>query len=298
MAVAERRFHAMGGTAHILVVGGPSRLLDAAQERIADLEARWSRFRKDSELSMLNTMPEMPVVVSPETFELVDKSVFAWRQTKGRFDPTVEVGALGYDRSFEDVAAEGRLGRYQAAPGCGRIELDRANFAVTLPSGVVLDPGGIGKGLGADVVAREVLASGAAGVMVNLGGDLRVAGEADEADAWTIAIESPFDPDTVLARVNLDDGAVATSSRLERSWQRGDVEYHHLVDPGSGLPFAGDVAAVSVVAGAAWWAEVMTKAVFAVGVANAASVLDNASALIVDVEGSRYETAGFPEVAA
>lgn len=298
MAVAERRFHAMGGTAHILVVGGRPGLLDAAEERVTDIEARWTRFRKDSEVSMLNTMPEMPVVVSPETFELVDKSVFGWRQTSGRFDPTVEVAAVGYDRSFEALAGEGPLGPRRAAPGCGRIELDRANLAITLPSGVVLDPGGIGKGLGADIVAREVMASGAVGVMVNLGGDLRVSGQGPARDGWTVLIESPFDPDSELARVHLNDGAIATSSRLERTWRRGDVEYHHLLDPASGLPFSGDVAAASVVAGTAWWAEVMTKAVFAVGVAHAASVLDNASALIVDVEGGRHETAGFSEVAA
>lgn len=298
MAAAERHFRAMGGEAHVLIVGGPANLLDAAEGRIADLEARWSRFRKDSELSMLNTMPEMPVVVSRETFELIDKAVFAWRQTRGRFDPTVMVSALGYDRSFDGMPGTGSIGRYQSSPGCGRIELDRANLAITLPSGVTIDPGGIGKGLGADIVAREVLAAGATGVMVNLGGDLRVAGESPQRDGWTVLIESPFDAGTELARIHLSDGAVATSSRLERRWQRDGVDYHHLVDPETGLPFAGDIAAVSVVAGKAWWAEAMTKAVFAVGADKAAAALENATALVVDVSGRCVRTPGFAEVAA
>jgi thiamine biosynthesis lipoprotein len=300
MAVAERHFHAMGGEAHLVVSGGREDLIDAAVERIADLEARWTRFRKDSEISMLNAMPGMPVVVSPETYELVDKAVFAWRHTRGRFDPTVleSLSAIGYDRSFETLVDDGGVGRYRGAPGCSGIRLDPASFAITLPSGVSIDPGGIGKGLGADILVRELLSAGASGAMVNLGGDIRVAGDSPERDGWIILVEDPLDASAELATVHIDDGAVATSSRLERRWERAGAEYHHLIDPETGLPFQGDVVAVTVVAGLGWWAEAMAKAVFAVGADRASDVLENASALIVDVNGQQHRSPGFAEVAA
>jgi thiamine biosynthesis lipoprotein len=300
MAAAERRFHAMGGEAHVLVYGGTEGLADAAVDRIADLEARWSRFRMDSEVSMLNAMPGMPVVVSHETYELVDKAVFAWKQTRGRFDPTIleSLAAIGYDRSFDTIPAVGSPGRHHSAPGCRGIALDPANLAITLPNGVTIDPGGIGKGLGADIVAGELLAAGASGAMVNLGGDVRVAGESPDGDGWAIVIEDPLEPSSELATIHINDGAVATSSRLERRWERNGDEYHHLIDPNTGLPFTGDVVAVTVVAGSGWWAEVMTKAVFAAGAVRADQVLENAAALIVDAQGRRYQSPGFEEVAA
>jgi thiamine biosynthesis lipoprotein len=300
MEAAERRFRAMGGEAHVVLVDGDPGLMDAVEARVADLEARWSRFRMDSEISMLNTMPGFPAVVSPETFELVEKAVFAWKQTGGRFDPTVleSLSAVGYDRSFETIAAGGAAGPHSGAPGCQGIELDSGNLAIALPFGVTVDPGGIGKGLGADIVAREALAAGAAGVMVNLGGDIRVAGESPRDGEWSILVEDPFDRSAELVKIQLADGAVATSSRLGRRWQRGGAEYHHLIDPESGLPFSGDVVAVTVVAGEAWWAEVMAKAVFAAGSARADQVLDNALAIVVDGDGRRYTSPGFEEVAA
>lgn len=249
---------------------------------------------------MLNSMAGMPVILSRETFELIDKAVFAWKKTRGRFDPTVLAAlvALGYDRSFETIDAEGPTGLHTPAPGCAGIELDRTNLAVTLPRGVTIDPGGIGKGLAADTVVRELLAAGASGAMVNLGGDVRVAGRSSNDDGWSVLVEDPFTRGEALTTIHLNDGAVATSSRLERSWQRDGVPYHHIIDPGSGLPCAGDVAAVTVVAGTAWWAEVMAKTVFGVGTDQAWRVLDNAQAVVVDVDGRHHHSPGFEELAA
>ncbi len=291
----------MGGAAHVLVVGGRD-LTQAAHDRILDLEARWSRFRADSELSLLNGMPGMPIIVSPETYELVDKAVFGWRQTRGRFDPTMlpALVAVGYDRSFELLAADSRQAALsqRAAPGCAGIVLDPADHTVTLPLGVTIDPGGIGKGLAADIVVRELRAAGADGAMVNLGGDVRVVGRSPEGIGWTVSVEDPFDESSELTRVHLVDGAVATSSRLLRRWRRNGADVHHLIDPATGGSMDGDVAAVTVVAGEAWWAEIMAKAAFAAGPAGAASVLVNAAALVVDMNGQRHATPGFVEVAA
>ncbi|MDQ1511511.1 MAG: ApbE family, partial [Actinomycetota bacterium] len=44
----------MGTDAQVIVVGGPPHLLQLAQDRIADLERRWSRFVDGSEISTLN----------------------------------------------------------------------------------------------------------------------------------------------------------------------------------------------------------------------------------------------------
>jgi FAD:protein FMN transferase len=125
---------------------------------------------------------------------------------------------------------------------------------------VQFDPGGIGKGLAADIVTEELLDAGAAGALVSVGGDVRVRGEA-EGTAWTIAVDDAAHPGVELVRIGLQDGAVATSSRLQRRWQTRTGAAHHLIDPVTGIPALTPLVAVTAVTADAWWAEVVAKAV-------------------------------------
>src|SRR5581483_10323756 len=98
--VQELTFRAMGTEVQLLTVGDQGAdPLEAARDLIMSLEARWSRFRPDSELSRLNTARQ-PWRLPADTFALVEAAVEAWRLTGGRFDPTVlpALVAAGYDR--------------------------------------------------------------------------------------------------------------------------------------------------------------------------------------------------------
>jgi thiamine biosynthesis lipoprotein len=264
----ELRFRAMGCEAHVVLTGTDAEArLHEVQAEIDALERKWSRFIDDSEVSRMNAKPGVPVLVSPETFMLIERATSAWEMTRGRFDPTVADAliGLGYDRTFKAIAARtAPVLAPRGAPGPSGIRIDPVVRTVTLPEGVHFDPGGIGKGLAADLVVTKMLGTGSAGAMVNLGGDLRAAGEPPTEHGWIVALEDPTDPSRHIARVTIVDGAVCTSSRLLRRWTRADgSEVHHLVDPKTGEPFETDVVSVTVVAGEAWWAEALTKAVFA-----------------------------------
>lgn len=259
---AEARFRAMGSDAHVLVHGGPPSLLDDARARIDELESRWSRFRPDSELCRMNALAGHPTVVSRDLWLLVERAVAAFELTAGAFDPTVlqAVVAAGYDRDFDDLPPDRPAGATAApVPGGASVGLDAGLRAVTLPPGVGIDPGGIGKGLAADVVVGELLAAGAEGALVGLGGDVRVAGVSPEGEAWTIGVTHPRTGEE-LVRIGLADGAVATSSRLRRRWTVGGEERNHVIEPRTGRSAAGDVVAATAVAGEGWWAEALATA--------------------------------------
>ncbi len=283
----------MGTTAHIVVVGDQARALaDHAVERLETLERRWSRFLPSSEVSRMNASAGEHVLVSRETLQLVRCAVDGWTATAGRFDPSIlpALRALGYDRDFDDVgpnAASLRVAGPSPAPGCGGVLVDEQVGTVTLPRGVELDPGGIGKGFAADLVCDELIDAGARGALVNVGGDLRVRGAPPNAVSWEIAIADPARNGCEVARVALLDGAVATSSRARRRWQTAAGTMHHLVDPRTGFPARTRHVTVSVVAGAAWWAEVVSTAVL---VSDAdlddACAWSNAHILAIDDRGS------------
>ncbi|HEX6312111.1 MAG TPA: FAD:protein FMN transferase, partial [Acidimicrobiia bacterium] len=268
--------------------------LVVASTRIEELERRWSRFRDDSEVSALNRHAGASVLVSRDTFTLVEQAIAAWRLTGGRFDPTVGAAlvAHGYDRDFAGLSGLIATTREpRPVPGPVGIELDPALPSVALPAGVSFDPGGIGKGLAADLIAGELLSAGAAGALVNLGGDLRAAGEPPASEGWVIGVPDPALPGHELVRVALTEGAVASSSPLRRRWRTTGGEAHHLIDPVTAEPAHTGVAGVTVVAAEAWRAEALTKALFLAGPADLIRYPD-VHALIVTDDGRRHATGG------
>jgi len=156
---------------------------------------------------------------------------------------------------------------------------------VQLPRGMTLDAGGLGKGLAADIVATELMQRGAGGVLVNVGGDLRVIGTPPDGDDWLVAVEHPDHPDELhhaVTHLGLTAGGIATSTAARRRWSTLDgTPVHHLIDPATSLPAVTDRRQVTVVAGCAWWAEALAKVAFLDG-----TLPDgHAGALVVDVDG-------------
>jgi len=254
---------AMGGVCAIRL-DGPAPLGERAARRVLELERTWSRFRPDSELVRLNRRAGQPTVVSEDLLRLVEAARTGWQATGGRFDPTVHdaLCANGYDI---DLDTRRRLGPAahdtpsRPTPGLGGLTIDRAGATVTLPHGVRLDPGGIGKGLAADLVACEAVAAGARWAVVDIGGDLALQGD-PPGPGWTIAVEGP-EPHVPLAHLTVGVGGVATSSPARRRWRTRTGVAHHVIDPATGRPARPPWASVTVVAAAAWWAEVQATSV-------------------------------------
>lgn len=289
MSTEERTVEAMGTTAHLLITDGPAGLADRAVERLEQLEARWSRFRADSEICQLNARPGVPVMVSSDTFHLIERALDGWRLTEGRFDPTLlpQLRDAGYDRSFEFVGVNGApraapSGTADAAPGTlpmprrldEQIHLDTIVGAVRLAPGIEIDPGGIGKGLAADLVVELLRSEGARGALVSIGGDLRCDGVAPEGAGWVVRVADPRGDDTSVGTVVLDAGAVASTWRTKRAWIAPDgTPRHHLIDPTTGVPAKTGLSGVTMIAGRGWHAEVLAKAAFLAGPVDGAAFL-------------------------
>jgi thiamine biosynthesis lipoprotein len=292
----------MGTDVHVVVGGDDTAaLLQWAQREIETLDRRWTRFRDDSELSLLNAAAGTPAIVPADTYAAVELAVAGWRVTDGAFDPTVlrALVAAGYDRSFELVGAGTALTGTTAlapSPGCAGVVLDRALGAVLLPPGVTLDLGGVGKGHTADRVACELVARGATGACVNVGGDLRVVGRAPGgAAAWNVSVDV-VDDGHVDAVVALPPGAgLATSTTRRRRWQTADGEAHHVIDPTTGAPATSDIVSATVVAGDAAWAEIVATALLVRGSDAAADVLarTGTAALVATTGGDTVALNGF-----
>ncbi len=299
--VLTRQVYAMGTTAELMVVGGAGpALVEWAVARLEELEASWSRFRPESDLRALDDAvaaaggTEVPA--PPELVDAIGRALSLWYVTDGCFDPTVRraLEVIGYDRTFRDIAPDGGplTVELHATPGCEGIRVDRERATVTLPRGVGLDLGGIGKGLAADLVATGLVERGAAGACVGLGGDVRTAGCPAGSDTWEIRVEDPLDEAKTLAVRRLSGDAIVTSATRFRRWTRGGRTLHHIIDPASGAPADRGVVAVVAQADEAWWAEGVAKAALVAGVDGGLDLLERVgvAAVVVETDGTRHAT--------
>ncbi|MFN8051445.1 MAG: FAD:protein FMN transferase [Acidimicrobiales bacterium] len=249
----------MGTTAHVMLNGGSLTPEDVVDE-LDRLESCWTRFRADSELNRLNAAAGRITVVSPTLLTLVEHLVSASRLTGGRFDPTMrdQIAGLGYDRTYRQLPSDApAAGETRPAERCDDIVVVSSTSTVLLPAGTALDPGGLGKGLAADLAADLAMSAGAHGVLVEIGGDIVTRGDAPGGGLWRIEIPAVGDRPEQIAE--LRDGAVATSDTDVRTWVRGGELHRHILDPATGRSLQRGLTA-TVVAGAGWWAEAVATA--------------------------------------
>jgi thiamine biosynthesis lipoprotein len=232
------------------------------------VDAALSRFRDDSEVTMLNRLAgsDRVVEVSWRTRRALATIDRAGRVTDGRFDASV-LGAL--ERIGEHGASLDPTGDARAATA-PTIDPEERRSLVHVPQ-VPVDMGGIGKGLALRWACERALRflPPGAGLQVEAGGDV-VAGGIPPEEGWRIGVEDPAAaiPDAAppLVVVELRSGAVATSSVRVRRWVAQDGRVvHHLVDPRTGEPARTGLIAVTVAAADPAWAEVWSKALFLAG---------------------------------
>ena len=267
--------------------------------RAVDLAA--SRFREDSELSRLNSTPGYETVISPLFAKLLAAALQGARVSGGAVDPTVgaAIKLAGYEADFAQVAADGSEMALKVSriPGWRAIKFDEASRTVRLPPGVELDLGATAKALAADLAAAAARkATGAGGVLVSLGGDIAVAGSAPP-EGWAIQTSEdsgvPISPgeETITIR----SGGIATSSTTVRTWTRGGIVLHHIIDPATGLPSDGPWRTATIVAGTCLDANIASTAAIVMGAKAVAWLEANRlPARLVDREGAVHRVSGWP----
>src|SRR5262249_52184764 len=161
----------------------------------------------------------------------------------------------GYDRDFALVQRDGPPLKLTVrnVPGWRQIDLDEQSGLLSMPAGTRLDLGATAKAWAADRAAARIAADLGCGVLVNLGGDIAVAGPAPDG-GWRgpgpgVTRRPPEHPPAGPPAVaGIRSGGLATSSTAARRWRRGGDVLHHILDPRSGLPAAPVWRTVSVAA--------------------------------------------------
>ena len=298
--LTSRAFRAMG-TTNVVAVDDPDALAPAtaaARAVIRAVDDACSRFRADSEISMLNrSAGSGPVPVSELLDDVIGNALWAAAATDGLVDPTVGglMERIGYMVTFVDLPVDGPSIDLQirSAPGWASIEHDRVNRTVTLPEDASIDLGAIGKAWAADRAAIAAAQRSGTGVLVSCGGDVAVSGPTPKG-GWCIRVAEATDS-TEWEDIHVFDGGLATSGTGARTWRRGGEVLHHILDPATGLPSASPWVMASVAASSCTQANAAATASIVLGDA-APSWLDSLGvpARLVRRDGSIVRVGRWP----
>ena len=303
MTVQRESWRALGTGVHVLVTGGDMAAASAAVRGVlSKVDLAYSRFRPDSELSQINADGGGTRRVSPLLAAAIATSLRAAALTDGWVDPTVgrAMRAVGYDDDFDRVRTrtEPISIRLEPIPGWRAIQFDSRARTIGVPKGVEIDLGSTGKALASDLAAAAALAAmGQGGVLVSLGGDIAMAGDVP-AGGWRILVAE--DSDTPPASdgevIALHDGAIATSSTTVRTWRRGEIALHHLIDPHTGVSVESPWRTASVVAATCVDANTAATAAIVRG-ASAPEWLDGLglAARLVGITGDVHRIGSWPD---
>ena len=257
---------------------------DAAIARAFDwfreIEARCSRFVTDSEVMQLVARVGENATVSDTLFELVAFALTIAHETGGAFDPTVgrAMETRGDDTEYRTGARIQTTAALPMGATFHDVHLDRHERTIRIERPLVLDLGGVAKGLAIDLAAREL--RGLGDFALDAGGDLYLNGVNAEGEPWSVGIRHPRAPTTLLASVRASNVAVCTSGNYER---RDVAPDGHIVD-GRTRVTATRCESATVAAPLALVADALSTAAFVLGPDEGLALLErhDVAGLMVD----------------
>jgi len=230
-------------------------LAGGIEQALEGVDAAMSTWREDSELSRFNALPDQSdwTALSTPLYTVLLEAEAVSALTDGAFDitigPVVNLWGFGPDARPDTVPDDATLARVLRGTGHNKIQLRYQPPGIRTSEQQYLDLSAIAKGFGVDEVARYLAAEGVSGYLVEIGGEVSVAGRKPDGSAWRLAIETPGeDAEQVNRVVALDNRALATSGDYRNYYEFNGQRYSHTLDPQTGKPITHNLASVTVIA--------------------------------------------------
>jgi FAD:protein FMN transferase len=272
--------------------------IDAGVAEIRRIERLLTTYSEDSETSLINRHAGLaPVVVSRETFGLIERSVRLSRLTQGAFDVTygsIDRRLWNFDTTMTSLPDKITAKKMVRLINYRNILLDDDHCTVMLKeNGMRIGFGGIGKGYAAEQAKKVMRTMGADSGIVNASGDLAVWGDQPDGSPWTIGIVDPNAKDRVFSYLNVTNMAVATSGNYEKYILVDGKRYSHTINPRTGLPVTG-VKSVTIICPNAEFADALATPVMIMGIGPGLDMIDqlkNVEAIVIDDHDRLYHSA-------
>lgn len=245
-------FMAMGSPCEVLCETGSAVAAEDVAEIVATeawrIEDKFSRYVAGNIIDRINSACGRRVAVDEETAGLIEFANLLYDMSDGRFDITSGVLRRVWTFDGSDrVPTEAEI--LDVMQHVGWEKVSWKNRVLSMPAGMQIDLGGVGKEYAVDKAVNLIREQTAIACLVNFGGDLAVTGPPTCQVSWQIGRESLQDPSASPSGViRLKAGALATSGDTRRYLLKDGIRYSHILDPTTGWPITGAPASITVAA--------------------------------------------------
>lgn len=270
----------------------------AGLEEIRRLEKLWSTWIPTSEVSQVNAAAgRQAIPVSPETLDLIDRSIHIAALTEGAFNIAVGPAVRAWNISDQGrLPSREELAKIRPLVDLAALRIDRQARRVFLTrAGMALDIGGIGKGYAADLAADVMQRHGALAGVVALSGDIKTFGRMPDGHRFVFGIQHPRrEHGVILGRLELENEAVSTAGDYQRYFMQNGIRYHHILDPRTLEP-ARLARSVTIVAREGIMADGLDTGIFVLGPEKGMALIEalpEVEGVIVDTQGRVWVSSG------
>lgn len=225
-------------------------------DRLIEINKAVSTYDPKSEISELNqnNITERKIYLSTDLFVPLEDAFLMAQKTKGVFDPTIGplVNLWGFGPEGEKkVPTAEEIEVAKARVGYNKIILDPQDFTIVKKidtKDIYLDLSATAKGYAVDQIATLLDKKNIKDYMVEIGGELRVAGMKGD-QPWKIAVETP-DPNAMNKSIqkvlNITNVGMATSGNYRNFFEENGKRFSHTIDFHTGKPVEWIMASVTV----------------------------------------------------
>nr|WP_245523141.1 FAD:protein FMN transferase [Thermosediminibacter oceani] len=280
---------------------GASEAIDAAFDRISEIEKKMNASAEDSEVTGINKAAGREYFkVSPDTFYVIKRGLYFSELSGGRFDitvgPLVKLWGIGTENAR--VPEEQEIKSALSLINYRDVLLDEENHGVMLKRpGMRIDLGAIAKGYAADEVIRILKEKGVRSAVADLGGNVYVLGKKPNGEPWKIGVQDPFAETRgdIFATVEVWDKTLVTSGVYERFFEEEGKRYHHILDTSTGYPVENGLVSVTIISDSSIDADALSTAAFSLGLKDGMRLVENLpgiEAIFVTADREVYITSG------
>ena len=222
------------------------KLFQAVADEAWRIEQKFSRYRDDNIIYRINNSNGQPVELDAETLRMLRFADELFHMSEGLFDVTSGVlrKVWTFDGS-DNIPTQQAIDAVLQHIGWLHCELTDTHF--TLPAGMQIDLGGIGKEYAVDRCAQIATEMSDKSALVNFGGDLRMTHAREDDRFWSVG-RLITGRDDAVGLFELRRGAIATSGDANRYLLKDGVRYSHVLNPKTGWPVENAPHTVSVAA--------------------------------------------------
>ena len=278
-------------------------LLKECMDICKQYEEQFSRTISSSEIARLNrgelTDAQGISHLSPDTAELIQKSLDYASLSQGAFDPSIGAVSSLWDFTADEPVLPDDEAIQQNLPlvNYENISLSGQDIIYKLP-GIQLDLGAIAKGYIADRIKEYLLDQDVHSATINLGGNVLCIGCKPDGSPFRVGIQKPFsDRNTYLTIVEVEDKSVVTSGCYERYFEMDGKFYHHILNPATGYPYDNDLVSVTILSDLSVDGDGLSTSCYALGLEKGMKLIESlpdTEALFVTNDEELHYSSGFP----